>query len=60
MADRQTVASSEDENQHEVNNMRYIHTGKRGAETASEEQPDNLRRTEAPNISASSSTTLVF
>ena len=64
MADRQTVAFGEDENQHEVNKMRYIHTGTRGAETVSEEQPYNLRRTvrfeqEAPNTSASSSATLV-
>ena len=61
-ADRHAVASGEDENEHEENIMRDIHTGKRGSATAKEEQPDKLRRTvrfeqEAPNISTSSSST---
>ena len=33
------------ENQHEEDRMRDIHSGKRGSEAASEEQPDKLRKT---------------
>ena len=62
MEDRHAVASSEDENRHEENRMSDSHTGKRGAETTNEEQPEKLRRTvrfeqEAPNTSTSSSST---
>ena len=47
------------ENQHEENRMSDIHIGKRGSETAHEEQPDKLRKTvrfeqEAPSASSSS------
>ena len=47
------------ENQHEENIMRDIHVGKRGSETANEEQPDKWRKTvrfehEAPSTSSSS------
>ena len=49
------------ENQHEENRMRDVHIGKRGSETADEEQPDKLRKTvrfeqEAPKTSSSSTT----
>ena len=59
MADRQGVASGEDESQDE-NRIRDIHIGKRGQETANEEQPDKLRKTarfelDAPSTSSSSS-----
>ena len=43
MAHRRAVASGE--SQHDENSMRDIHIGKRGSETASEEQADKLRRT---------------
>ena len=61
VADRHAVASGEEEKQHEENRMRDVHIGKRGSETANEEQPDKLRKTvrfeqEAPNTSPSSST----
>ena len=54
--DRHAVASGEEEKQHEENRMRDVHIGKRGSETACEEQPDKLRKTvrfeqEAPNAS---------
>ena len=47
------------ENQHEDSRMRDIHIGKRGSETAVEEQPDKLRKTvrfaqEASSASSSS------
>ena len=46
VADRRAVASGEDENQHEENIMRDIHTlGIQGSQTASEEPPDKLWRT---------------
>ena len=46
VADRRAVASGEDENQHEENRMRDIHTlGIQGSQTASEEPPDKLWRT---------------
>ena len=53
------VASGEDERQHDENRMRYIHIGKRRSETANEEQPDKLWKTDrfvqkAPNPSSSS------
>ena len=53
------------ENQHEEDRMRDIHVGKRGSETANEEQPDKLRKTvrfeqQAPNTSSSSSTHVSF
>ena len=38
MADRHAVASGEEEKQHEENRMRDVHIGKRGPETANEEQ----------------------
>ena len=61
MADRHAVAFGSEEEQHEENIMRDIQIGKRGSETANEEQPDKLRKTvrfeqEAPNTSSSSST----
>ena len=61
MADRHAVEAGEDEKQHEENRMRDVHIGKRGSETANEEQPDKLSKTvrfehEAPNTSSSSST----
>ena len=63
MADRQAVESGGDvtKKQHEENRMRDVHIGKRGSETANEEQPDKLRKTvrfehEAPNTSSSTST----
>ena len=62
MADRHAVASGEEEKQHDENRLRHVHIGKRGSETADEEQkPDKLRKTvrfkqEAPNTSPSSST----
>ena len=61
MAVRHEDASGGDitENQHEEERMRDIQVSKRGSEAASEEQPDNLRKTgrleqEAPNASAAS------
>ena len=53
------------ENQHEENRMRDIHFGKRGAEAASEEQPDRLRKTvrfeqEASSASVSSDPTVAL
>ena len=59
MADRHAVASGEDEKRHDENSMNDVHNGKRGPETASEERPDKLRKTErfeqhAPNTSSSS------
>ena len=42
MAERHAVASGEDE-RHEENTMRDIHIGKRGSETAIEEQSDKIR-----------------
>ena len=45
MTDRHAVASGEDEREHDENRMRDIHIGKRGSETAHEEQPDELRKT---------------
>ena len=59
MAHRRAVASGE--SQHDENSMRDIHIGKRGTETANEEQRDKLRRTvrfeqEAPNTSSISTT----
>ena len=61
VADRHSVASGEEEKQHEENRMRDVHIGKRESKTAKEEQPDKLRKTvrfeqEAPNTSSSSST----
>ena len=60
MAVRHADASGGDirENQHEEDRMRDIHVGKRGSETAGEEQPDKLRKTvrfkqEAPSAAAS-------
>ena len=57
MADRHAVG--EEEKQHEENRMRDIHNGKRGSETANEEQPDKLWKTvrfeqEAPHTLSSS------
>ena len=59
MADRHAVASGEDERQQDGNRIRDIQIGKRGSETANEEQPDKLRKTvrfeqDAPNTSSSS------
>ena len=61
MAVRQADASGGDirENQHEEDRMRGIQIGKRGPEAASEEQPDNFRKTvrfeqEAPSAAESS------
>ena len=59
MGDRHAVASGEDEKQHDENRMKDVHIGKRGSETANEEQPDKLRKTvrfeqEAPSTSSSS------
>ena len=53
VADRHAVASVDEENI-----MRDVHIGKRGLETANEEQLDKSRRfeQEAPNTSLSSST----
>ena len=47
VAVRHAAASCLDirENQHEENRMRDIHVGKRGSETANEEQPDKSRNT---------------
>ena len=45
MANRYAVASGEEERPHDENRMRDIHFGKRGSETANEEQPDKLRKT---------------
>ena len=45
MADLHAVASGEDVKQHDENIMRDIRIGKRGSETANEEQPDKLRKT---------------
>ena len=45
MTDRHAVASGEDEREHDENRMRDIHFGKRGSETAHEEQLDELRKT---------------
>ena len=61
MADRHAVASGEDEKQQDENIMRDIHIGKRGSETANEEQPDKLRKRvrfeqEIPKTSSSSAT----
>ena len=58
MADRHAVAAGEDERQREEKKMRNIHVGKRGSETANEEDPDNVRKTvrfeqEALNSSSS-------
>ena len=58
MSDRRAVASGEEEKQHDENIMRDLHIGKRGSETADEEQPDKLRKTVrfeqgAPNASSS-------
>ena len=60
MADRQAVASGEEERQHDENIMRDIHIGKRGSETANKEQADILRTTgrieqDTPNTESSSS-----
>ena len=44
MADRQTVASGEEEKQHEENRMIDVHFGKRGSETTSKEQLDKKGR----------------
>ena len=60
-ADRHAVASGEEEKRHEENRMRDVHIGKRGSETANDEQSDKLRKTgrfvqEASNTSSSSST----
>ena len=59
MTDRHAVASGEQERQHDENIMRDIQVGKRGWETANEEQPDGMRKTvrfeqEAPSTSSSS------
>ena len=43
LADRHAVASDEEERQHDENSMRYIHIGKRGSETANEEELDRSR-----------------
>ena len=61
MANRHAVAFGSEEEQHEEIIMRDIQIGKRGSETANEEEPDILRKTarfekEAPNTSSSSST----
>ena len=59
MADRHAVPSGEEERQHDENRMRDIHMGKRGSETANEEEQfDKLRKTvrfeqEAPHTSSS-------
>ena len=58
---RHAVSSGEEEKQQEENRVRDVHIGKRGSETANEEQLDTMRRTvrfeqEAPNTSLSSST----
>ena len=56
------MADGEEEKQHDENRLSHVHIGKRGSETADEEQqPDKLRKTvrfeqEAPNTSPSSST----
>ena len=65
MADRHAVASCEDERQHDENKTTDIHIGKRGSETAHEEQPDNLRKAlryeqEAPNTESSSTMHVSF
>ena len=59
MADRHAVASGSEEEQHEENIMIDIQIGKRGSETANEEQPDKWTKTvrfeqEAPNTSSPS------
>ena len=56
MTDRHAVASGEQETQHDENITRDIQVGKKGWETANEEQPDGMRKTvrfeqEAPNTS---------
>ena len=56
MADRHAVASGENEREHDENGMVEINIGKRGLETAHEEQPDNLRNTVQPEHATSSST----
>ena len=43
MADRHAVTSGEDERQHDENIMSDIYIGKRGPETAHEEQPDKVQ-----------------
>ena len=58
MVDRHAVASGKEETQHEENGMRDVHIGKRGSDTANEEQLDKLRKTvlfeqEAPNTLSS-------
>ena len=65
IADRHAVASGEEEKQHEEKRMRDIHVGKRGSETASEEQPDKLRKTvrfeqETSSAAASSDPTVAL
>ena len=65
VADRHAVASGEEEKQHEENRMRDVYIGKRGTETASEEQPDKLRKTvrfeqEASSAAASSDPTVAL
>ena len=64
MTDRHAVASCEEERQHDENRMRDIQIGKRGSETACQEQPGKLRKTtrfeqETPITSSSSSTHFV-
>ena len=59
MADRHVVASGEEDRQYDNNIMRDIQVGKRGWETAIEEQPDGMRKAvrfeqEATNTSSSS------
>ena len=67
VAARHADASGGDitENHHEEDRMRDIHSGKRGSEAASEEQPDKLRKTvrfvrEASSASASSDPTVAL
>ena len=43
--DRHAVASGEEERKHDENRMRDFHIGKKGSETAHEEQTGQLRKT---------------
>ena len=47
----------EEEKQYEENRMRDIHIGKRGSETANEEQPDKFWKTVRFELNASPSST---
>ena len=56
---RTHLAVTSEKTQHEEDRMRDIHVGKRGPETAGEEEPDKLRKTvrfeqKVQNASASS------